>query len=368
MISANYVFGGNDDQIFSEDYVACEKFLDDSLNEFNIEYIDYVTNVNKLTLESTVMNTELDDETKLLIEAAEKNIIAKLGEKIIEMSNKFIEFIDKKIQEIKDKFFKYKNNEKKLAELVKKHPELGQEKIKILCDEGALDFSDMKSLSEMDKEFMKIVKLAKEGDIDPDSMRGKWNTAKKKWFGDDDKISQIAKITALATGAITLALAIKTFSQKKAESSRKLHEEKLNEQRTKAELLDALQKAGFKENQGRASTILAINRERLGMHQQALGKHLTAMQKFENALANIADKITGKRGIEKMNAEIENNKYVKDMLDKKEFDAAATLQHAKNVGDKLFKDTRDYEKMKKREASVEHAVGKYKEELRKNNT
>lgn len=356
MISANYIFNGATNEMLSDDFVACEKFLDTSLNEFDIEYLNYQTHVNTLTLECSIMNTVMDDETKLLIEDANSNIVSKLGEKLIEMGKKFIEYIEKKINEIKDKFFKYKNNEKKLAELIKKHPEMGKEKIKLMCDEGALDFSDMKSLAEMDREFMKIVKLAKEGEEDPDTLKAKWNHVKKKWISDDDKITQITKVAGAATAVISLVVLVKTFGPKIAESKKKLQEEKLNQQRTNAEIMQALESSGFKKNQGYFSTMLAMNRERQGKHMQAIGEHLNAINKLENMFASAADKVAGAKGINKMEGIQKNNTYIKDMLDKKDRDTAANQQFAKDLGSKMFKDTLDYEKMKKREKAVDAIV------------
>lgn len=356
MISANYIFNGATNEMLSDDFVACEKFLDTSLNEFDIEYMNYQTRVNTLTLECSIMNTVMDDETKLLIEDANSNIVSKLGEKLIEMGKKFIEYIEKKINEIKDKFFKYKNNEKKLAELIKKHPEMGKEKIKLMCDEGALDFSDMKSLAEMDREFMKIVKLAKEGEEDPDTLKAKWNHVKKKWISDDDKVTQITKVAGAATAVISLVVLVKTFGPKIAESKKKLQEEKLNQQRTNAEIMQALESSGFKKNQGYFSTMLAMNRERQGKHMQAMGEHLNAINKLENIFASAADKVAGTKGINKMEGIQKNNTYIKDMLDKKDRDTAANQQFAKDLGSKMFKDTLDYENMKKREKAVDASV------------
>lgn len=356
VISANYIFNGATNEMLSDDFVACEKFLDTSLNEFDIEYMNYQTRVNTLTLECSIMNTVMDDETKLLIEDANSNIVSKLGEKLIEMGKKFIEYIEKKINEIKDKFFKYKNNEKKLAELIKKHPEMGKEKIKLMCDEGALDFSDMKSLAEMDREFMKIVKLAKEGEEDPDTLKAKWNHVKKKWISDDDKVTQITKVAGAATAVISLVVLVKTFGPKIAESKKKLQEEKLNQQRTNAEIMQALESSGFKKNQGYFSTMLAMNRERQGKHMQAMGEHLNAINKLENIFASAADKVAGTKGIDKMEGIQKNNTYIKDMLDKKDRDTAANQQFAKDLGSKMFKDTLDYENMKKREKAVDASV------------
>ena len=105
MISANYISTGREDAVYNDYLFTCEKYLDDTLNEFNTEYITYRTTVETALLESSVMGMEADAESMVIIEKAGKNIVQKFGEALIAMGKKFIEFIETKIREMKDYFF-----------------------------------------------------------------------------------------------------------------------------------------------------------------------------------------------------------------------------------------------------------------------
>ena len=317
MISANYISTGREDSVYNDFQFTCEKYLDDTLNEFNTEYINYQTTVETALLESTILGIEADAEAMLIVEKAEKNIVQKFGDALIAMGKKFIEFIEKKITEMKNFFFKFKSNEKKLAELVKKHPELGKEKIQDLCANGVLDLSDMKSLAELDNEFEKIVKAAKMAE-NPDSLDTQWEKAKKKCLGKDyaDKghFSNAEKVVGAAAATISLALAIKTFGPKIAEANKKTSEMKLEQQKINHDCEKILEQDDAFRSAGCHGKILAINRERMGLHMMAIGKQKTAVSRIQDLYAKILDKIEGTASTTKWNNISGNNEATSKML------------------------------------------------------
>jgi hypothetical protein len=317
VISANYISTGREDSVYNDFQFTCEKYLDDTLNEFNTEYINYQTTVETALLESTILGIEADAEAMLIVEKAEKNIVQKFGDALIAMGKKFIEFIEKKITEMKNFFFKFKSNEKKLAELVKKHPELGKEKIQDLCANGVLDLSDMKSLAELDNEFEKIVKAAKMAE-NPDSLDTQWEKAKKKCLGKDyaDKghFSNAEKVVGAAAATISLALAIKTFGPKIAEANKKTSEMKLEQQKINHDCEKILEQDDAFRSAGCHGKILAINRERMGLHMMAIGKQKTAVSRIQDLYAKILDKIEGTASATKWNNISGNNEATSKML------------------------------------------------------
>lgn len=339
MISANYISTGKEDAFYNDYLYTCEKYLDDSLNEFNTEYINYRTTVETALLESTIMGIEANEEALLVIEKAEKNIVQKFGDALIAMGKKFIEFIEKKITEMKNFFFKFKSNEKKLAELVKKHPELGREKIQNLCADGVLDLSDMKSLAELDNEFEKIVKAAKMAE-NPDSLDTQWEKAKKKCLGKDyaekGHFSNAEKIVGAAAATISLALAIKTFGPKIAEANKKTAEMKLEQQKLNHDCEKLLEKEDSFTSAGCHGKILAINRERMGLHMMAIGKQKTAVSRIQDLYAKILDKLEGTASAKKWENISGNNKAVSDMLRNKDIQKSADSE----LGKQSARDTR----------------------------
>lgn len=321
MISANYISTGREDAVYNDYLFTCEKYLDDTLNEFNTEYITYRTTVETALLESSVMGMEADAESMVIIEKAGKNIVQKFGEALIAMGKKFIEFIETKIREMKDYFFKFKSNEKKLAELIKKHPELGKEKIQDLCANGVLDLSDMKSLAELDNEFEKIVKAAKMAE-NPDAIDTQWEKAKRKCLGtkyrDNGMASNIETVAKAGAAVITLALAIKTFGPKLAESNQQTARMKAEQQALNHRCEEELKDVDTFKAAGCHQRLLAINRERIGMHMMAIGKQKTVMSRVQDTYAKILDKLEGaEKNKTKWDNISANNKAVADRLDNK---------------------------------------------------
>lgn len=298
MISANYISTGREDAVYNDYLFTCEKFLDDTLNEFNTEYINYRATVETALLESSIMGIEADVDSMLIVEKSEKNIVQKFGDAIIAMGKKFIEFIETMIRKMKDSFFKFKSNEKKLAELIKKHPELGKEKIQDLCANGVLDLSDMKSLAELDDEFEKILKSARMAE-NPDALDTQWEKAKKKCLGSKYSEKGIASNveTAAKAGAavIALALAIKTFGPKVAESNKNMADLKAKEQALNHKCTEILAQGDDSRDKFNSSgchgKILAINRERIGLHMMAIGKQKTAISRIQDLYASTLDKL-----------------------------------------------------------------------------
>jgi hypothetical protein len=105
--------------------------------------------------------------------------------------------IDKIIQKIKDIGFSHKSDEKKLDELCKKNPDL-RNQIVAAYKEGDLKVADMKTLTQMDKEFKDIMDAAKKAEVDPKSLRGRVDKFKEKW-NDIDKSKLVKTATALTT-------------------------------------------------------------------------------------------------------------------------------------------------------------------------
>ena len=365
MISANYISTGKEDFVYNDYLYTCEKYLDDTLNEFNTEYINYRTTVETALLESSILSIVPDDGTMMIVEEANKNIVQKFGDALIKMGRKFIEFIETKIREMKDHFFKFKSNEKKLADLIKKHPELGKEKIQNLCADGVLDLSDMKSLAELDNEFEKILKAAKMGE-NPDSLDSKWEKAKKKCLGknyaDNGHLSNTEKVVGLAAATISLALAIKTFGPKIAEANKKAVEMKAEEQRKMHEYAEMLKDEDSFNSAGYNQRLLAMKRELLGLHMMAIGKQKTVVSRIQDLYAKTLDKFEGvDKGKAKWDNMAANNKAVADRLDKEEYKKEYNTQKAKNAANKPYEIEKE-ERQHRYEEEKEERKRMYEEE------
>ena len=173
MISAAYINNGCVDSFFEKAFEQYDKEVFSLMHDANNSYVELRINTDLIMLESEIMG-ELENSQTTILEAEGQNFVKKIGQTIISLFESFVKFVDSIVQKVKDFNFRLKSNEKKMNSLVKNHPELTKEKIQLLADEGGLDFSDFKSLAELDKEFFQIVEMSKKADVKPDSLKGRW--------------------------------------------------------------------------------------------------------------------------------------------------------------------------------------------------
>ena len=291
MISAAYINNGCVDSFFEKAFEQYDKEVFSLMNEANNSYVELRSNTDLIMLESEIMG-ELENSQTAILEAEGQNFVKKIGQTIISLFESFVKFVDSIVQKLKDFNFRLKSNEKKMNSLVKNHPELTKEKIQILADEGGLDFSDFKSLAELDKEFFKIVEMSKKADVSPDSLKGKWEAAKTKLNMQDSTVKTIATVASAATATISLALAIKKFKGDVAESHRDAIASKTTIQRAKACAFAAIsQDNPDSDNWGKANVLLGIYRELQGKHQKAIQNDASVLNKMSNAIASAIDKV-----------------------------------------------------------------------------
>ena len=290
MISAAYINNGCVDSFFEKAFEQYDKEVFSLMNEANNSYVELRSKTDLIMLESEIMG-ELENSQTTILEAEGQSFVKKIGQTIISLFESFVKFVDSIVQKIKDFNFRLKSNEKKMNSLVKNHPELTKEKIQLLADEGGLDFSDFKSLAELDKEFFKIVEMSKKADVSPDSLKGKWEAAKKKLNMQDSTVKTVATVATTATAVISLALAIKKFKGDVAKSQYNVIDSKDDIRRAKATAYDAIKKDNPDSgNWGKANVLLGIYRELQGKHQKAIQNDASVLNKMSNAIASAIDK------------------------------------------------------------------------------
>lgn len=141
-----------------------------------------------------------------------KNIFEKIGETVINIYNKFMDFIKNIFKSINDRNIKGKSNIIKAEKMIKRHPEFKNEIITSIKD-GNLSLDDIKSLDELDKAASEIANLALRENIDPKSLRGKWEKAKLKAKNLVNSKTASNSI-ALATSALSLTTGIVYFKNR----------------------------------------------------------------------------------------------------------------------------------------------------------
>ena len=291
MISAAYINNGCVDSFFEKAFEQYDKEVFSLINEANKSYVELRINTDLIMLESEIMG-ELENPQTAILEAEGQNFVKKIGQTIISLFESFVKFVDSIVQKVKDFNFRLKSNEKKMNSLVKNHPELTKEKIQILADKGGLDFSDFKSLAELDKEFFQIVEMSKKADVKPDSLKSKWEAAKKKLNMQDSTVKTVATVASAATATIGLAVAIKKFKGDVAKSQKEATASKESIHRAYAYAYNSIIKDKPESKQwGIANMILGIYRELQGKHQKAIQHDASVLNKMGNVIANGIDKV-----------------------------------------------------------------------------
>lgn len=288
MISLEYVNGS----ISLETEEVCrpfESFMESYKNDINKMFADFGILEERVTLESAIMGS-VPESTMIVYESEKKNIFTKIGEMVVAIYKKFIEFIDSMIDKIKTYSFQKKSDLQKLEVLLKNHPDLKNEAIAAF-NKGALDLQDVRSLKELDEAFDEIIKLSKKKDIDPKSLRGKWEKAKEK-FEKDEKSWKIVKIAAATTAVISAAVAVKTLPAVLAKHKNNLEKDKQDSKAREAKVLETLKQNHEDDinDMGKQRLILEINRELHEKHTLVRKENLSVIEKLANGITKLIDK------------------------------------------------------------------------------
>ena len=280
-------------------YKPFESFMESSKTDINNLCSNFNMLQERVMLESSIMGS-IPENMQMVYESEKKNFFERVGEMVVAIYKKFVEFIDKIIDKIKTYSFSKKSDLQKLETLLKHHPDLKDEAI-VAFQEGALDFSDVRSLKELDSTFDEILKMARKKDIDPKTLRGKWEKAKEKFEKiDQSTVVKVAKATSVVIGA---AVAIKTLPAVLANHKNRCDKDKQEARERQANVLDTLKHIQNEdgenvvtEDTGIGTLIVQMNRELNGYHGAVQGKNLSTVSKFVNAIAKFVDKFDNGAG------------------------------------------------------------------------
>lgn len=336
--------------------------------EYSDEINGIYDNTDSICYEMTLLEERVNieqeitgsvDETLMLeYEEKKKNFFQKIGEAIITIFEKVRAAIQSAIDKVKEIAFGSKSDLQKLDALIKKHPELKNEAV-CAFNSGALEMKDIKSLKELDSAFEEIIRMSKEKDVDPNTLKGKWEKAKKK-FNEDEKTWKIVKVGAATVTVIKAIQAVATFSGVLRKNRDVLQESNAKNKELEAEIENRLSAGGFlykKDKNGNTiydkngsevrvgyhTTMLQILRERNGFHDAARMKNLTLIEHMQNGIAKFLDKFTPKSKTDRLYSDYSTERIIKGVKEKDEMNKnnkrvksetrarlSATLDHKKD--------------------------------------
>lgn len=260
MISVAFINNGYEPLLASDPFLSFDKMVLEMSTEIDDMIESYLSVYDKYMTESAIMG-ELDEEKSVYLEAERTNIFDKIGNAVIALFKKVQEIIKNIIDSLKNIGFKNKENTEKMQELLDNYKKNDPEKYKAVKNDiiakfnsGEFDPTFAKNVKEMDEAYREIIKLAKQKDVKPDSLRAKIDAMKKKF----DDIDKPVKTTATI---ITVAVGIATFKSKvlDARKSTTAYEKNLAEENE--EFLKALKE--LSEQEGGAYTDQALSKAQL---------------------------------------------------------------------------------------------------------
>lgn len=305
MISVRYV--NSVSPIYDDPSCVFEKAVEDVYSELDNTFDKLESIEKRIMFESELLGSA---ET-YLTEAEQKNIFTKIGEAIMAVGKMFVEAINKIIEKIKSLGFKSKTDSEKLEELIKRNPSYANE-IKVAFDKGALDLKDIKSLKELNDAWDEIYKMSKRADVDPKSLRGRWNKAMDK-FDKDSKTWKVVKVASATTAVISAALAIKTFIPKCKETAQNANEVARKGMEEERQLLKLLENAKPESaDYGKLRLLLDIHRMKQNKTVQVYNNRYSILQSLQNRVALVIDKFS-KMGAKEYKDNLEaNHKRLKE--------------------------------------------------------
>lgn len=187
MIRQSYIHGMDSSFLDQEQREADRIFFNEQF-----ELIDYYT----MQRETMEMFHESADDIDLVTEGV-NDALRSIGNKIIEIINRVRKFITDVIDKIKEASWKKKDDDKKLAGLIKKDPALAK-RVEIAVSEGKLELNSFKDLNTFYKTIDEVMDEIERGDADPKTIKGKITKAR----GVLEKNAKTLKAVAGVAGSV----------------------------------------------------------------------------------------------------------------------------------------------------------------------
>lgn len=127
----------------------CHNLCDDLFKDIDA----YMEHCEMFSFQADMFES-VDDDEILALEAERKNIFTMIGESVMHLFDRFITMMKGWVEKIKNLGFEKKSDADKLEIMIKQHPEL---KEKIIANAKDFDFSEIRTLSEMDEYYKKIL-------------------------------------------------------------------------------------------------------------------------------------------------------------------------------------------------------------------
>lgn len=139
-------------------------------------------------------------------------VVEKIGEKILDIIQKFKDFMNDVFRKWKERSWQKKDDVQKLREIEKKDPKLAA-KLSIYVQKGDIDMKSFKDLNDFYKNCDEILKEMDKKNVDPKSIKGKWEKTKAALNDNKGTVAAIATTLGLIATASGLVIQYQKYKQ-----------------------------------------------------------------------------------------------------------------------------------------------------------
>lgn len=219
--------------------------------------------------------------------------IKKLGDKILEIIRRCKDFMKNKLSDLKNLKWRMSSDEKKIDTAIAKNPSLADD-IKIAIAEGNIKISDIKDLKTFYDEVDNIMAEMKKDQIDPKSLRGRWEKAKKKIADSERPIKAVLAIAGSAAGLYLTYNQIKKFKKDSVSYVEDVSKNtdailnKIDKQR------DALSNIMKSDPDNKTASVMSLQAQMAAEVERISGKNMTAVTQAKSSVVKKLDKLVQK--------------------------------------------------------------------------
>lgn len=219
MISLNYINGLSMEIPAFDPFNVYESEVSDILDDIATAYESYKEAINEYNLSVEFFEAG-DDAKKNNVAEKKTNFVDKIGDAVINIAKKAVAFINNIITKIQETMFAKKSDMQKVSALCKQNPGLADDINKAFAS-GDLKVADLKNVKELENAYNECIKLAKQENVDPNTIRGKWLNARKKFgnLSEDDIIKGVTTAAGLTLTLTNIVNAITTIKKNRAGAS-----------------------------------------------------------------------------------------------------------------------------------------------------
>lgn len=177
--------------ILNKNYREAKTFIEEADTEYGL------ARDHALRLQEFDLFTE--DGEQGLMESA-KNTITRLGQFVMSIIRRLRDFISQQIQNWKTRAWNRKSDEEKFREIEREYPkEVGD--LRVAVDRGMLKFSTYKDMKDFYENIDQLMIDIRKHNIDPKSIRGRWESIKTKMENNRSNIETFVKVLGLVVSA-----------------------------------------------------------------------------------------------------------------------------------------------------------------------